>query len=93
LLLKEMGNETRFNIIEFLLDGEKCVCEITPRVGRAQPTVSLQLKRLEKAGVVGRRKDGKKAFYSIKNPRAYDVFRALGHKGKILKKTCCTEVQ
>ena len=42
-ILKALSDETRLKIVEFLLDGEKCVCEIFPHVKRTQSTVSIQL--------------------------------------------------
>lgn len=92
--MKALSDETRLKIVEFLLDGEKCVCEIFPRVNRTQSTVSIQLAKLEKAGIVKSRRQGKKIFYKIKDLRVCDVLKALGNsKGKILKKTCCMEKQ
>ncbi len=63
--LKALADETRLNILELLLGGERCVCEIFPRVKRTQSTVSSQLGKLEKAGLIGSRRDGKKIFYKI----------------------------
>ena len=94
LLLKALADETRFKIVRFLLDGEKCACEIHPHVKRAQPTVSLQLKKLEKAGVVKSRKVGRKVLYSIKNYTVCDVFKALGiSPEKNLKNSCDVKVK
>jgi ArsR family transcriptional regulator len=91
-LLKALADETRFKIIEFLLDGEKCVCEIFPYVKRTQSTVSIHLGNLEDAGVLESRREGKKIFYKIKDKRVCDVFKALGNsRGKILKCACCCE--
>ena len=45
-LFEALGNKTRFKIVEFLLEGEKCVCEIFPHVKRTQSTVSIQLNKL-----------------------------------------------
>ncbi|MFH1126714.1 MAG: metalloregulator ArsR/SmtB family transcription factor [archaeon] len=89
-ILKALSDETRLKIVEFLLDGEKCVCKIVPHTKRAQSTVSIQLSKLESWGVLESRRDGKKIFYKIKDYRVCDVFKALGYpKGKILKKSCC----
>jgi len=91
-LLKAMSDETRFKIIEFLLKGEKCVCEIFPYVKRTQSTVSIHLNNLEDAGVLESRRDGKKIFYKIKDKRVCDIFKALDDpKGKILKPACCCD--
>ena len=91
-ILKALSDETRLKILELLLDGEKCVCEIFPKVKRTQSTVSTQLGTLEKAGLIESRRQGKKIFYKIKNPVVCDVFKALGYsKGALLKKICCTQ--
>lgn len=89
-ILKALSDETRLKIVEFLLGGEKCVCEIFPYVKRTQSTVSIQLGKLESLGVLESKRMGKKIFYRIKNRRVCDVFKALGYaKGKVLKKRCC----
>ena len=77
-LFKALSDGTRLKIVKFLLNGEKCVCEIIPHVGRAQPTVSLQLAKLERLGILGSRREGKKMLYRIKGRNVHKVFRALG---------------
>jgi ArsR family transcriptional regulator len=89
-ILKALSDETRLKIVEFLLDGEKCVCEIFPHVKRTQSTVSIHLGNLEDAEVLESRRDGKKIFYKIKDPRVCDIFKALRvSNGKTLKASCC----
>jgi ArsR family transcriptional regulator len=91
-VLKALADETRLKIVDFLLDGEKCVCEIFPYVKRTQSTVSIQLGVLEKAGILESKRDGKKVFYKLKDLRVCDVFKALGQdKGKLLKSGCCCQ--
>jgi len=88
--LKAMADETRFKIIELLLDGKKCVCEIFPKVKRKQSTVSLQLSKLELAGILESKREGQKVFYQIKDYRVCDIFKVLGYKeGACLKSKCC----
>ena len=89
-ILGALSDKTRFQIIDFLLDGRKCVCEIFPRVKKAQPTVSIHLGKLEKWGIIKSKRVGKRIFYEIIDWRVCDVFKALGHpKGSALKKECC----
>jgi ArsR family transcriptional regulator len=89
-ILKALSDETRLKIVEFLLDGEKCVCEIFPYVKRTQSTVSIHLNDLKKAGILESRREGKKIYYKIADLRVCDIFKALGYaKGKILKSSCC----
>ena len=91
-IMKALSDGTRLKIVEFLLDGEKCVCEIFPHVKRTQSTTSIQLGKLEESGILKSRRDGKKILYSIKDFRVCDIFKSLGNKKiKILKKCCCME--
>ncbi|MEM4663281.1 MAG: metalloregulator ArsR/SmtB family transcription factor [Candidatus Diapherotrites archaeon] len=75
-----LADKTRLSIIEFLIGGEKCVCEITSKIGRAQPTVSLQLAKLESAGILSSKRIGKKVFYQIKERSIYKILKAAGYK-------------
>ena len=76
-ILKALGQKTRLDIVEFLKQGERCVCEIVPHTGKSQPNVSLQLKRLEEAGILSSRKDGTKVMYSIDDQRILKILNLL----------------
>jgi len=79
-ILKALSDGTRLRIVKFLLDGEKCVCEIFPAMKRTQSTISIQLGKLEKAGILASRRDGKKIFYRINDYRVCDVFKSLDYE-------------
>jgi len=81
-LLKALGDETRFEIVLFLLKGRKSVTEITTQVKKAQPTVSLHLKFLELSGLVQSEREGRQVFYNILDPAIFAVIKALGKDGK-----------
>ena len=88
VILKALADETRLKIVEFLLDGERCVCEIFPYVKRTQSTVSIQLDVLKKAGILDSRKQGKKVYYFISDKKISDIFKALGYsKAKLTNKS------
>lgn len=72
-LFKALSDETRLKIVLALLDGEKAAMEIVPYTGKAQPTVSLNLKLLEHLGIIGSRRDGKFIRYSIKNEKVGEM--------------------
>ncbi len=78
-ILKALSDETRLNTVEFLLDGEKCVCQIFPHVKRTQSTVSIQLGKLESWGILESRREGKKIFYKIRDYRVYNILKALDY--------------
>ena len=72
-----LSDPIRLEILSFLRDGEKCVCEIVPHLNLIQPLVSRHLKILKDAGIVRCRKDGTKRMYSIVDPRVHNTVDAL----------------
>ena len=62
---KAFCNSTRAQIIEFLLGGERCVCEMTGPLDVSQPLVSHHLAFLRDAGLVRMRDEGARTYYSI----------------------------
>ncbi|MEW5919583.1 MAG: metalloregulator ArsR/SmtB family transcription factor [Bacillota bacterium] len=62
---KALGEEVRLKIIEMLLPGELCVCEIMEQLGLSQPAVSHHMKILKQAGLVSDRREGKWIHYSL----------------------------
>jgi ArsR family transcriptional regulator len=76
-IFNALSDPIRLEIIQFLRDGEKCVCEITPHLKLAQPVVSRHLKILKDAGLVKRRKKGTWHMYSIAEPEVCNVIDRL----------------
>jgi ArsR family transcriptional regulator len=68
-----LSDPVRLEIIDFLRDGEKCVCEIVPHLNLIQPVVSRHLKILKDSGLVADRKDGNKRLYSVTFPEVYKI--------------------
>lgn len=62
------GHPIRLAIIDFLKDGEQCVCDIAEHVGAQRSNVSRHLSVLLRAGVVGQRKDGLRMMYALQTP-------------------------
>lgn len=85
-LLKALSEESRYRIVEILLKGEKCACEIPPLIGRTQSNTSMHLTKLTDLGILQSRRDGKMIIYSIKDMKVCDILKALDQKkGKVLK--------
>ena len=72
-ILKALAQPTRLKIMDFLRDGERCVCEIFPTIGEEQSNTSRHLNMMLAAGVLSRRKDGLKIYYAIKHPEIMEV--------------------
>jgi len=77
ILLKALSDPTRMKIVRVLLKGERCACEIPDLVGKAQPTVSLQLKKLVQAGAISSRREGTKSIYRVCDRRIAKLLELL----------------
>ncbi len=76
-LFKALSDPARLDILEFMRDGEKCVCEIIPHVKLIQPVVSRHLKILKECGVVRFKKDGNRRLYSITDQRIFQIIDGI----------------
>lgn len=72
-VLKSMAQPTRLKIIDFLRDGERCVCEIFPAIAEEQSNTSRHLSQMQTHGILSRRKDGVKIYYAIKHPEVFEI--------------------
>jgi DNA-binding transcriptional ArsR family regulator len=79
-IFNALSDPVRLEIIEFLREGEKCVCEIIPHVNLIQPLVSRHLKILKDCGLVKDRKEGNRRLYSVTDPRIFEVVDAVTPK-------------
>jgi len=70
---KVLSEVLRLKIIIQLETGEKNVSDLVRATGASQANVSRQLQTLADAGLVGRRKEGQKAFYRICDPSVFDL--------------------
>ncbi|MFZ5868307.1 MAG: ArsR/SmtB family transcription factor [Thermodesulfobacteriota bacterium] len=76
-VFKAMGHPLRLGVIEFLHQGERCVCEIVEHVGTGMPNVSKHLAILKKAGIVTDRRDGLKMMYRLSMPCSVDFLTCV----------------
>src|SRR5512135_2191373 len=76
-VFKALSDPVRLSILNFLRDGEKCVCVIVPHVKLIQPVVSRHLKILKECGILSDRKEGNRRLYSITNPQILRIIDDL----------------
>ena len=76
-VFKALSASVRLEILNFLKNGEKCVCEIVPHIGFAQPTVSRHLKVLVDCGILKSRKDGNNVLYDVTDKKIYEVIEGV----------------
>ena len=82
--LKIISDSTRLRVLSLLLSEELSVAELQEILGMAQSRISSQLALLRQAGFVSDRREGKKAFYSIRS--------TLAAKQLTLLKAACESV-
>ncbi len=76
-IFNALSDPVRIEIMDFLRDGEKCVCEIVPHLNLIQPVISRHLRILKDSGLVRCRKEGNKRMYSFTDQKIYQVVDAL----------------
>jgi DNA-binding transcriptional ArsR family regulator len=68
-LLKALGQPTRLKILELLVQGERCVCEIFPAIDEEQSNISKHLSFLRSQGIVIADRRGMRVFYRLADSR------------------------
>jgi len=71
------GHPIRLAAIDFLKNGEQCVCDIAKYVGAKRSNVSRHLGVLLQAGVVSQRKDGLKMMYALRTPCVLNFMKCV----------------
>ncbi len=64
-LFKGLADPTRLRIVNLLLHGELCVCDIQRVLRASQPNVSRHLIYLKNSGLVLDRRDGPRIYYRL----------------------------
>ena len=75
--LKVLANEDRLLLLCQLSQGEMSVGELEEALDIRQPTLSQQLAVLRTEGVVDTRRDGKRIFYSVADPKVLQVLEMM----------------
>ena len=70
---KGLSDITRLRIMNLLLQGELCVCDIQRIVDGSQPTISRHLNYLKHSGLVLDRRDGLRVFYRVAKDKGTDL--------------------
>jgi ArsR family transcriptional regulator len=76
-IAKAIGHPLRIAIVDFLKDGEQCVCDIAEHVGSERSNVSRHLSVMVAAGVLQYRKERLKVIYSLKCGCIVDFFSCI----------------
>jgi ArsR family transcriptional regulator len=101
-MFRACSDRTRLRILNLLLGGELCVCDLVNTLRVSQPTASRHLAYLRRAGLVEARRDGLWMHYKLSPPhtafhkRLIDCLGCcckavpqLAKDAKRLKPRCC----
>ena len=92
-LFHALSDEARLQIIQILLDGEHCVCDLQGHLDVAQSRLSYHLKVLKDAGVVTDRREGRWSYYTLNRDAILEAERHLAAlrpaTGKRFAARCC----
>jgi len=76
-IAKAVAHPLRIAVVNFLKDGEQCVCDIAEHVGAERSNVSRHLSVMVNAGVLEYRKEGLKVLYRLKCVCILDFFSCI----------------
>ncbi len=93
-VFKALAHPLRIKVVDMLVSGEKCVCEIFPALGVSQPNASQHLNILRAAGVVDSYRDGTRVYYRLTSPEFTALVeqcrRITGELGKMAREQART---
>src|SRR6476620_10570448 len=69
-MFRAFADPTRLRILNLLLAGELCVCDIVSTLRVPQPMASRHLAYLRKSGLVEARRDGLWMYYKLAKPQS-----------------------
>jgi len=64
-LFHALSDEIRIEVVQLLMGGERCVCELMDELEIAQSKLSWHLKTLSDAGIIAGRREGRWNYYSL----------------------------
>ncbi|MFB3813339.1 MAG: ArsR/SmtB family transcription factor [Terriglobales bacterium] len=67
-IFKGLADQTRLRILNLLMHGELCVCDIQYVLDSSQPNVSRHLTYLKNSGLLLDRREGARIFYRLAQP-------------------------
>ncbi|MHC4507296.1 MAG: ArsR/SmtB family transcription factor [Planctomycetota bacterium] len=73
-VMKALAHPTRLFIVDELSRGERCVCDLTEKIGADVSTVSKHLSVLKGSGIVLDDKRGVQVFYRLRVPCILNFF-------------------
>ncbi len=92
-LFHALSDKARLQIVDILLDGEHCVCDLMSHIDTGQSRLSYHLKVLKDAGLVSDRREGRWSYYTLQRDAFVEAEELLAglrpRAGRAIKARCC----
>ena len=76
-IFRAAGDVSRMRLLDYLMDGERCVSEIAEAMEAGMSTVSQQLRLLRQEHLVVSRRAGKHIFYSLADDHIRTILQGV----------------
>ena len=65
VIMESLSDPIRINILELMMGGEICVCDIVKVTGLSQSKISYHIKILKDSGLISDRQEGRWVYYKL----------------------------
>ena len=89
-IMESLSDPIRINILELMMSGEICVCDIVKVTGLSQSKTSYHIKTLKYSGLISDRKEGRWVYYKLDLEVLSDIKNWMGNliQSSSHKRTC-----
>ena len=77
--MESLSDPIRINILELMMGGELCVCDIVKATGLSQSKISYHIKTLKDSGLISYRQEGRWVYYKIDLEVLSDIKNWMGN--------------
>ena len=78
-IMESLSDPIRINILELMMNGEICVCDIVKVTGLSQSKISYHIKILKDSGLISDRQEGRWVYYKLDLEVLSDIQNCMGN--------------
>ncbi len=78
-IMESLSDPIRINILELMMNGEICVCDIVKVTGLSQSKISYHIKILKDSGLITDRQEGRWVYYKLDLEILSDIQNWMGN--------------
>ena len=78
-IMESLSDPIRINILELMMNGEICVCDIVKVTGLSQSKISYHIKILKDSGLISDRQEGRWVYYKLDLEVLSDIQNWMGN--------------